>query len=198
MPLDLIHDIQIAYRKVLDSMSRPGLIGRISEEAGKLEVEIGCYGSTLVLILMLFDTEVKFTVFSKRAEKIIKLINQLTYAKSTEVENADFVLILNDAGEEDMAKALRAAYPGDLLNPNQAATLIVEADFLCNDKELILTGPGIAGESYIKVKAGGSWVDIRAEKNCEYPLGIDLIFTDPDDNFICLPRTTQIEKQVVG
>lgn len=198
MPLDLVHDIQSAYRKMLDSMSRPGLISNISEQAGKLEVEIGCFSSTLILVLMLFDTEVRFKVFSQRAAEITKFINQLTYAKATEADDADFILLLNDAKEEDMAKALRTAYAGDLLNPHRAATIIVETDFLCNDNELILTGPGIAGKSYIKVKASGIWVDIRAEKNFEYPLGIDLIFTDPDHNIICLPRTTQIEKQVVG
>lgn len=197
MQLDLVHDIQKVYRKTLDSMSRPGLISNINEQAGKLDVAIGCFRSTLVLALMLFDTEVKFKVYSERATEITKFINQLTYAKETEAESADFILILNDAKTDELEKALLLAYSGDLLNPHQGATILVEADFVSNDRDLILTGPGIAEERSIKVKVSGNWVDIRSEKNIEYPLGIDLIFTDRDDNIICLPRTTQIVKQVV-
>lgn len=91
------------------------------------------------------------------------------------------------------------AFPGDLLNPHKAATMIIEADSVSNDRALTLSGPGIETECYINVKTAiDAWVDLRAEKNSEYPLGIDLIFVDRDDNILCLPRTTQIIKQVVA
>jgi alpha-D-ribose 1-methylphosphonate 5-triphosphate synthase subunit PhnH len=198
MKLDLVHDIQIAYRKTLESMSRPGLIRNIRKQADKVNMEISCFNSTLVMVLMLFDTEVKFKVCSKREAEIAKLINQLTYAKAAEVENADYILVLNDAEPQELEEALRMAYPGDLLDPHQAATIIVEADSMNNEQDLTLTGPGIEKECSINVKTSGRWVDLRTEKNSEYPLGIDLIFTDRDDNILCLPRTTQIRKQVGG
>ena len=198
MKLDLVHDIQAAYRQTLDSMSRPGLISNIRDQADNLNMEISCFGSTLVLVLMLFDTEVKFKVCSEREAELAKLINQLTYAKATEVESADYILVLNDAKAADLEKAFRMAYPGDLLDPHKAATIIIEADAVSNDRNLILTGPGIEKERYINVKTTDRWVDLRTEKNSEYPLGIDLIFTDWYDNILCLPRTTQITKQVVG
>ena len=198
MKLDLVHDIQAAYRQTLDSMSRPGLISNIRDQADNLNMEIRCFGSTLVLALMLFDTEVKFKVCSKREVEVSKLINQLTYAKATEVESADYILVLNDAKAEDLEKAFRMAYPGDLLDPHKAATIIIEADAVSNEQNLTLTGPGIEKERSISVKTTDRWVDLRAEKNSEYPLGIDLIFTDWYDNILCLPRTTQIAKQVVG
>lgn len=198
MKLDLVHDIQAAYRQTLDSMSRPGLIRNIHKQADKVNMEISCFDSTLVLALMLFDTEVKFKVCSEREAEMAKLINQLTYAKATDVESADYILILNDAKPEDLEKAFRMAYSGDLLDPHQAATIILEADSVSNDRALTLTGPGIEKECYIDVKTTDRWVDLWAEKNSEYPLGIDLIFTDREDNILCLPRTTQISKQVVG
>ncbi|MHB8125535.1 MAG: phosphonate C-P lyase system protein PhnH [Desulfitobacteriaceae bacterium] len=198
MKLNLVHDLQAAYRKTVDSMSRPGLINSIRDQADKVSMEIDCFDSTLIMVLMLFDTETKFKVCSEYEAEITKLINQLTYAKATEAESAAFILLLNDAKPEDMERALRMASIGDLLNPHKSATIIVEADSLSNDRELILTGPGIAGESYVKVQTTSNWVDIRTEKNSEYPLGIDLILTDQNANILCLPRTTQITKQVVG
>ncbi|EHQ89975.1 phosphonate C-P lyase system protein PhnH [Desulfosporosinus youngiae] len=197
MKLDLVHDIQAAYRKTLDSMSRPGLISNIRNQADKVNIESGCLNSTLVMVMMLLDTEVKFKVYSEREAEINKLINQLTYAKATEAESANYILVLKDSKPEDFEKAFRKAYPGDLLDPHAAATIIVEAESLSNDRMLTLTGPGIANERYINVKTIDDWVDLRSEKNSEYPLGIDLIFTDPNDNILCLPRTTQILKQVV-
>lgn len=198
MKLDLVHDLQRAYRKILDSMSRPGVINNFRDQADKVDIEIGCFDATLVLVLMLFNTEVKFSVCSKHKEEMSKLINQLTYAKVTEVENADYILVLKDAQPEELERALRSAHPGDLRDPHKAATIIIETDALSNDRDLTLTGPGIEKESYVKVTTTDCWVDLRADKNSEYPMGIDLIFTDPNDNIVCLPRTTQISKQVVG
>jgi len=197
MKLDLVHDIQAAYRKTLDSMSRPGLISNIHIQADKVKMESGCFDSTLILVLMLFDTEVKFKVCSEREAEIAKLINQLTYAKVADVESADYILVLKDAKPEDWEKAFRMAYPGDLLDPHKAATLIIEVESVSNDRVLTLTGPGIGNECFADVITSERWVELRAEKNSEYPLGIDLIFTDGDDNLLCLPRTTQIMKQVV-
>ena len=198
MKLDLVHDIQAAYRKTLDSMSRPGLISNIHDQAEKITMKIGCFDATLVLVLMFFDTEIKFKICSKREAEIAKIINQLTYAKTAELGSADFIIVLHDAHSEDMEKALNMAYPGDLLNPHKAATIIVEADSVSNDRDLILTGPGIEKETQIKVPGSDRWIDLRAEKNSEYPLGVELIFTDRYDNILCLPRTTQIAKQVTN
>ncbi|KLU60269.1 alpha-D-ribose 1-methylphosphonate 5-triphosphate synthase subunit PhnH [Peptococcaceae bacterium CEB3] len=198
MNLDLVHDLQAVYRKTLASMSCPGLISNIREQAGKLDWETGCFSSTVLLILMLLDTEKRFKVYSEQEEATTWLINQLTYAQATETEQADFVLVLNTARVGDLEEALRRANPGNLLNPHKGATVFVEADALSGENELILCGPGIAGASYISVRTKGSWIEARAAKNFEYPLGVDLIFTDSGDNVLCLPRTTQIARQEVG
>ena len=55
MELDLIHDIQSTYRKVLNSMARPGIIENIKDEADKVNVDIDCYKSTFLIMLMLLD-----------------------------------------------------------------------------------------------------------------------------------------------
>lgn len=198
MKLDLVHDIQAAYRKIVDAMSRPGQIHSIKAQADKLDLEGGCFNSTLVLALMLLDTEQTFDVIAAQPTAITKLITQLTYAKAAATERADLIFVLNDAKPEDLEKAFRAAYPGNLMNPHKSAMIIIEADVVSNDRNLILTGPGIEHESYVTVNTIDRWVELRAQKNSEYPLGIDLIFTDVNANILCLPRTTQIGQQGVA
>ncbi|MHB1404498.1 MAG: phosphonate C-P lyase system protein PhnH [Desulfitobacteriaceae bacterium] len=198
MKLDLVHDIQAAFRKIVDAMSRPGQINSIKEQADKLDLESGCFNSTLVLALMLLDTEQTFHVVAARPSATTGLITRLTYAKAAGTERADYIFVLNDAKPEDIEKAFRAAYPGNLMNPHKSALIIIEADAVSNDRNLILTGPGIEKESYVKVKTTDHWVELRADKNSEYPLGVDLIFTDTDANILCIPRTTQVRKQGVN
>ena len=197
MSLDLVHDIQAVYRKIIDAISRPGLIRNIKDQADKVDMEIGCLNSTVVLALMLFDTEVTFKVISEREAEVTRLINQLTYAKTTDIERADFILVLKDAKPEDFERAIRAAYPGDLMDPHKSATIIFEADLLSREQDVILTGPGIEEENYIKIKTTHNWIELRVEKNVEYPLGIDFIFIDPEANLMCIPRTTRIMKQEI-
>lgn len=196
MELDMVHDIQAAYRKVVDSMSRPGLIGNISEQAGRLDIKTGCFNATAILALMLLDAEVTFKVYSEWETEVSKLFKQLTYAKRAETENADFIFVLHDAGPKDLEAALQAASSGDLVDPQQAATVIAEADELREGGGLRLAGPGIETENRVGIHPvfETDWIALREKKNCEYPLGVDLIFTDWDDNLLCLPRTTQIKR----
>lgn len=196
MSLDLVHDIQAAYRKTVNAISRPGLICNIKDQADKVDVEIGCLNPTVVLAFMLLDTEVTFKVISKSEAGVTQFMS-LTYAKATETERADFVFILKDASAEDVERALRATYPGNLVDPHKSATIIIEVDSLTTEKDMILTGPGVEKENYIKIKTAFNWEELRAEKNFEYPLGVDFIFIDSEGNLMCLPRTTRIIKQEI-
>lgn len=198
MKLDFVHDIQTAYRSLLDSLSRPGSISNIEQQANKVDFQTGCMPSTTVLALMLLDTEVTFKVFSKREAEISKILNQLTYAKATDAKHADFIFVLQDARPGELEKALESARIGDLLNPHESATVIIEAESVTNGEKIVITGPGIKEESIAYVTLSGNWVDRRAERIVEFPLGIDLILTDAKSHVLCLPRTTQILEQVVN
>lgn len=193
MKLDQVHDIQKAYRKVVDSISRPGMITNLSEEAAKADFQTGCYPSTEVLALMLLDTEVSFKVFSEREEKITSMLNQLTYAKTAPADQADFVFILKDC---DPTPAIQAAKTGSLNNPHESAILIIETESVSEGLELILKGPGIKTEHIVHIANADTWLDIRNEKNKEFPLGIDIILTNAKNDVLCLPRATQMRKRV--
>ena len=192
MKLNQIHDIQTAYRKVLYSMSRPGVICDISDEAANVDIETGCSAAIIVLVLMLLDTEVTFKVFSKRETEMSRLISQLTYAKSASVEQADFIICLEDREGFDLETAINESKAGNLMDPQKSATLLVEAKSISNTRDLIVKGPGIESETAVSVNINEMWVENLRLKNIEYPLGADVIFIDREHRILCLPRTTQI------
>jgi alpha-D-ribose 1-methylphosphonate 5-triphosphate synthase subunit PhnH len=192
--LDLVHDIQTSYRKVLNCMSRPGSIENIAYQIEKVDINIDFSKSTLIMMYMLLDAEVSFKIVSPKEEKIGKLVNQLTYGKYKRLEEADFIFIMKDADQDMVEQAFKAAKIGDLIDPHKSATIVVEAEEINSNKELVLTGPGIKTENYIQVKVKGNWLGEREKKNIEYPLGIDMILLDEESNIMCLPRTTQIKK----
>lgn len=197
MSFNTVHDIQSAYRKVVNSISRPGLISDLSEEASKVDFIPESYPSTWILARMLLDTEATFKIYSERETRISQMFNQLTYANSVETEQADFIFVLHDAAHGNICEALLKAKTGDLINPHASAMVIVEAGEISNESGLRWTGPGIQEESFVRIPSASQWVQTRAEKNAEYPLGIDMMFINQIHQLLCLPRTTQILNQGV-
>lgn len=192
MKLDLVHDVQRAYRKLIDSLSRPGVISDLTEEAGKLETGKGFMPATWIMAEMLLDTEVSFKVFSERETLVTQLFKQTSYAREAGVSEADYIFVLRDAKPDDLLQALQEAKIGDLRDPHFSATLIIEAESLSRGTKLRLSGPGIQGSSSAEVLISENWMDARAERNSEYPLGLDCIFVDANHRLLALPRTTQV------
>lgn len=197
MKFDLVHDIQKVYRKTLNCMSRPGTIENISVESSNIDINIPFYTSTMALMYMLLDTEVNFKIISSKEEEVSGFVNQITYSKIAENNTADFIFILSDAAPENIERAFKEAKIGDLVDPHKSATIVFEVDSLSNYEDIILRGPGIKDTSYVKIEGPSSWLKEREKKNIEYPLGIDIIFTDKNSNIMCLPRTTQAIKKEV-
>lgn len=197
MMLDMVHDIQTAYRKLIDSMSKPGTISDLSEEAGKLEQSQGYLPATYIAARMLLDTEVTFKVVSKREKEMALALSQSTYAKEVELEEADFIFVLSDAEPSDLIGALETAKIGELQDPHNSATIIIETAGLYGGTKLLLSGPGIQTTVKAEIQVIDEWMAIRAERNTEFPLGLDLIFTDSSHSMLALPRTTQVMKEEV-
>lgn len=98
--MDLVHDIQSVYRKVLNSMARPGKI-EVLEEQEKVDMEINFNRGTFLIMLMLLDGEVSFNVVSEKSEEVSNLISEITYSKEKPLEEADYVFVLEDAVEKN-------------------------------------------------------------------------------------------------
>ncbi|MGM0903609.1 MAG: phosphonate C-P lyase system protein PhnH [Bacillota bacterium] len=200
MKLDIVHDLQSVYRKMVDSTSRPGLISDLSKEAALVEAEDqkGCPASLLLVALTLLDQEVTFKVFSAQAEAVSKTINQFTYSKPTTTEQADYLMILQDAEKGSLEEAIRKAKSGTLNNPHDSALIIVETNSVTNGQIHLLKGPGIQKTKSAYLDMQEDWVQCRQNKNKEYPLGIDLLLIDQQHQLLSLPRTTQITRNRVS
>ena len=192
MNLDVVHDIQTVYRKLVTATSRPGTLVVLDREARTLDVQMECLSSTILLARTVLDPEVSFKVISKAEEAVSRMINQLTYSKPVDLPEADFIFILHDASEEQMKEALNKAKVGNLLNPHESAMIILEVPDVTKGDSMILSGPGIQDESFLSLPNVSAWLAARNEKNMEFPLGIDMYFVDQQDRLIALPRTTQI------
>jgi alpha-D-ribose 1-methylphosphonate 5-triphosphate synthase subunit PhnH len=194
MNLDIVHDIQTVYRKLVTATSRPGTLVVLDREAMTLDVQMECLSSTILLARTVLDPEVSFKVISKAEKAVSKMINQLTYSKPVDLPEADFIFILHDASEEQMKEALNKAKVGNLLNPHESAMIILEVPDVTKGDSMILSGPGIQDESFLSLPNVSAWLAERNEKNMEFPLGIDMYFVDQQDRLIALPRTTQIRE----
>ena len=191
---DYIHDVQKAYRKLIDSLAKPGTINTLKEASEKLDFPLNCNKATLVLMLVLLDTEVTFHVIGRERDSITKYLSQITYARTASLEIADFIIVLEDVSADRIAAVIQKSKPGDLINPHLSATLIIEVAQITAIGELILKGPGIEEEQYISVSGAEYWVAQRAEKNAEYPLGIEMYFVDQEQNLLTIPRTTKVTR----
>lgn len=202
MKLDLVHDIQSSYRKVLKSMSEPGVISNLNEESLKVDIDIKCRKSTFLMMLMLLDREVSFNVVSNNSSDVSTMVSQMTYSKLKSIDEADYIFVLEDANEEELQNIISKAKIGDLVNPNKSATIISEFKSITyknnsNQIEIALQGPGIKDKNVVNISGNRDWIREREIKNEEYPLGVDLIYIDSNDNLICIPRTTRtIEGEV--
>lgn len=193
MTIDQVHDMQQVYRKLLHSMSRPGTISSIQDIAGRVDYKLPCYQATLLCLLTLLDAEVTFHILSDEKQELVEKISEYTLAKYAPINEADFVIVLHDDTESAIIQTIEHCKIGNLIDPQNSATWIIESPPIANGEELALTGPGIKHHAQLQVGFTPLMWQARNERTKEYPLGIDLIFVDDQAQLACVPRTTSVE-----
>ncbi|QGH36705.1 phosphonate C-P lyase system protein PhnH [Gracilibacillus salitolerans] len=194
MVIDQIHDLQQVYRKVLNSMSRPGSISKLNNMTEKLEDDFPCNDAFFLCALTVLDAEVTFHVVASEEKKarLTEIISSYTMSRVAPVDKADFILLLQDAPEYQVEQALIECKIGNLRDPQQSATWIIESALLTNSSGLSLSGPGINGVQHLQTGINQEFWQRRNEKVNEYPLGIDVILADFSSQVACIPRTTAV------
>jgi alpha-D-ribose 1-methylphosphonate 5-triphosphate synthase subunit PhnH len=199
MQLDIVHDVQQAYRRLVTATSFPGRIVDIGAEAAKVDLDSDLPRPFLLLAIMLLDAEVGSFIASERADRHARLLSQLTYSRTAPAEGAAFLFLAQGAWAAAPAAIDRASV-GTLVDPHRGATIVLEVRDLGsppvgsgNTHSLVLTGPGIETATTILVDGPDGWVEARARKNAEFPLGIDFILVTAEGRMASLPRTTQLE-----
>lgn len=198
MAIDQVHDLQQVYRKILHSMSRPGTISSLSEIAERVDFNLPCYNATILSAMTFLDAESTFHILSGEQKALIEKISEYTSSRYAPINEADFVIVLRDDTDMVIQKAMQQCKNGTLIDPQLSSIWIIESTPLSDEGQWMLTGPGIQHKSQVQTRFDQSMWKARNEKTKEYPLGIDLIFTDEHAQVVCIPRTTTINNMEVS
>jgi alpha-D-ribose 1-methylphosphonate 5-triphosphate synthase subunit PhnH len=200
---------QRTFRVLLDSMARPGSMGRLLP-AGQAEQQ----DPLLAVAEALVDHEVTFAVLLQGGE-LTEQILRSTGSRVAPVEQADYVFC--DA--PSLAEALRWSKEGTPEFPDEGATVVCSVRSLTGGQtgmgadgprgmradgqtgmgadawrgSLALTGPGI--RDIARIAVDGLSAEARmvfAERNQAAPLGLDLVLVDPEGTVVSLSRYTRI------
>lgn len=181
----IVHTTQAVYRQLINAMSRPGHTEVITEEVKNYS---DFSDAALLISMTLFDNEISF--FS-RDKTMLKELKVLTGGiPNKDYTTADFIVLKEaDLKEEYFTEVMQ----GILISPEKSATLIIEANRIGEGSEYRLSGPGIKDTTDVKLSLESRWVELRNEICKEFPLGIDLILTDKNNNVVMIPRTSKVE-----
>jgi alpha-D-ribose 1-methylphosphonate 5-triphosphate synthase subunit PhnH len=178
------------FRIIMQSMAHPGKVYSIPEiNITKGEIK---YNSFSVVCFTLLDHEVKFSVIGAEShDSLIEHIFQLTKSRYVQSEKANYVIISGGSSNNSLIHL----NCGELEFPDKSATVFYLAKRINNDDglKIKLQGPGIKNEISFKI-SGVDKEDIKTLKNMnsEFPLGIDTIFFDENNQIVSLPRSSQI------
>ena len=192
---DEIFDSQVLFRSIFDGMSRPGKINNL-KSVGINPPEGITRAAALVAFSLLNDDVSVF--LAEPSEAVADYLRGNTAVREASVDSADFIIGTVDS----TLPFVEQSKEGEPLYPEKSASFILMVEDMAtepvsNGIALSLSGPGIKDTTKIFVSGiSEKWLKELAEKNCEFPLGVDVIMTTEkgDDCFVsCLPRTTRIE-----
>jgi len=197
---DEIFDAQEHYRLLLDSMARPGKINVLPRL--ELTTPQGIHATGALVGFALLNSDVSFYVDGPSAEDVSLYLLVNTSARPAEAEEADYVYLDGTAA----AEILYRLKTGTLPYPENSATVITAVKELGGEGEagaaaangsgrlmLTLSGPGVDGERRLSVTGlGVALLEALVTINAEFPLGIDVVLTDPTGRIACIPRSSRV------
>jgi alpha-D-ribose 1-methylphosphonate 5-triphosphate synthase subunit PhnH len=180
---------QSVFRLVLDAMARPGRIKTLSDNAPTAPAPLDDAGFALALTLLDFETPAWLDPKLAAPDVVESLRFHCGCPIAEQAGAAAFALI----GDASALPSFSVFDHGTPDYPDRAATLIVQAEGIAEGEGWTLTGPGIDGETGLRVLGlPGDFTGRWAANANAYPNGIDMIIT-VGRQLVCLPRTTKIE-----
>lgn len=190
---DTVFDAQVHFRLLLDSMARPGKVN--SFPASEIFPPEGLNTGAALTAFALLNADTSFYICGENAVVTGEYLLINTASRQAEISIADYVFL----PEGYFGDELRDARTGMPAYPEDSATLIVACELVSGTPhrgsvKLTLKGPGVNGETEVFVSGiSATLLDLVAEQNAEYPLGLDLIITDNYNNLLCVPRSNKVE-----
>ena len=188
MPYDVVFDAQVHFRVLMDTLARPGKINVL--DGSSLTLPNNINPASVLLGLALLNQDVTF--FSlPAAQEVESFFIMQTTSKAVSPEVADFIFLSgNDAPE-----VLSLAKTGTLPYPETGAFVVIDVKGIHSEPVsgclmLKLKGPGVKGEKMVYLTGiQSNMLEVLQKKNSEFPLGVDVFFTDPQHHILGLPRS---------
>lgn len=192
------HDSQGVFRQLLKAMSEPGTLVSVTSPES---IET-LYASTFAVCQALMDQQTPLWLSPKLDTKNIK--HNLHFHTGVPVigQSKDALFAVMNATEANLFQNVSQDFAqGTDEYPETGCTLIIQVNsiknFLSDDINLRLTGPGIEEEHVVSISDLAPPLldylsNATGERNAPFPLGLDVIFID-QNQLVCLPRTTQVE-----
>jgi alpha-D-ribose 1-methylphosphonate 5-triphosphate synthase subunit PhnH len=195
---DTVFDAQQHYRLFLDSMARPGKINTLP----MMEIlpPAGLQQAAALAGFALLNTDVTFYAAGDNSDAIANYLLVNTGSQQAGMTVADYIFLPEGYYADD----LYGARTGTATYPEDSATLVVETEQISaapvnNAIEITLKGPGVNGKATVFVKGiSARLLDFVKIQNDEYPLGLDLILTDKENNILCIPRSNKFAWGLAG
>ena len=182
---DLIHDSQNTFRVLLNALSRPGTINKITVE---LTLPAGLNIACAAACLTLLDLETKVWLQPKLNEEVKNWLLFHTGCRfSEDTTQVDFAVIwdINNMPPLCQFKQGTPVYPED------STTLLITVGAFHESplQQQKLTGAGINQQITMPINLSDSFWQQWQQNHNSYPLGVD-IYLFSDNNIIGLPRTS--------
>lgn len=185
---DFVHDGQQVFREVLSAMSCPGTTKSITPQSVKF-AEV--YAPLTAMGCTLLDNEEMMYV--EKNPKLSAELHNLTLCHPGALEEADYIFLSSEMNYASMKEILKHVKKGTYADPHDSATILILCQELIGTTQMTLKGPGINGTLTRKVNQYIKKILVlRQELQTEYPLGEDLIFTDPKGEILCVPRLCKV------
>jgi len=183
---DPVHDAQIAFRSVLNALSRPGRRFTIGTQFKG--VELGAAMAHLLLALTDDDTP----VWWQKSEGTLKawLRFHTGAPVASDPVTAAFAVIVDISA----VLLLNSFAMGSVDSPERSTTLLVEVPSLTDGPAVEWRGPGIEAMQMVRIAGlpDNFWAQWQAN-HAAFPQGVDIVFTC-SDAAIGLPRTTRVRR----
>lgn len=190
---DHLFESQKQYRIILDCMAKPGTIAVLDadintpNEINKASVLVG---------FALMNSDVTFNNSYTLKEEINSYFLLNTSSSPVEADHADFIFISGTQENTDVIEQAKLGLPE---YPEHGAFVVIDTTkisktILENGVKITLEGSGVKDTENVYIEGLSTTIlDALAGKNIEYPLGVDVIFTDKQGAILCMPRSNKFK-----
>ncbi|MGC9459161.1 phosphonate C-P lyase system protein PhnH [Vibrio genomosp. F10] len=185
-----VHDAQQTFRLLMDAVSRPG------KKVELLSIlQFGTVSPAATQVLLTLADNVTPLWFGEAFLNDTALLENLRFHCGSPVADsrsqADLALALANELDEFYGFAM-----GDDSYPDRSTSVIIEVESFHTGTTLIFSGPGIKGETKVKIEGLSDPLieAIQTGRGC-FPHGIDMFFSC-ENEVIALPRSTQVAMEV--